>query len=177
MASNKNTDIETQTLLDSIKNPNSNRTSTIGGLRERGLENAEALRASLLESFKSTHEICIRTQKRDSHSFSKSILGIFGNTSKSSTLIQAEQMQEALAYLHRELTNLITGFKDDAGRYRVKNEGSETLFNEKVNKVIDEGLKKMPEGKLLIHLKNQLEDFKRSQLPKPPPPLSSSRKT
>lgn len=187
MAIQKKSDIETQTLLADIVNVNSTRTNPIGGLEERGLQNAEALRASLLESFKSTHEIGERTKERDSHSFSKSILSIFGNTSKSSTLIQTEQMQEALAYMHRELTNLIRGAKDDYGNYRIiedrenktlANQKSETRFNEQVNKIINEGLKKMPEGKLLGHLKNQLEDFKRAQsLPRVPPPMSSSRKT
>lgn len=76
----------------------------------------------------------------------------------SPTTASAEKMQEALAFMHREITNLIKGSTDNYGRLRIA--GGETKFNRQLLDIVDKAMKQMPEGQLKSPLKEQMEGIK-----------------
>ncbi len=126
--------IETTALLEGIANPNSNRVTKNYVLEAVGLASAERLRDKVLESFKVIHEINIHAQQANSQSKGK-ITSAFRRSKENPTLSHSSQAQEALAYIHRELTNLISGSRNDSGNgYRFSEKGNiaadEAKFNE-----------------------------------------------
>lgn len=147
--------IETTMLLNDISNFRSDRTKPNYYLDNPVHDNAEKLRASLLEAFKAVHEINNESQKRDSNNLLKQMKGkIFSRNTQSSATQNSALMQEAFAYMHRELTNLLTATGED--RKRINDE----TFTRKVNEIICKGSAKFPKGELQAPLKKQMEQIK-----------------
>ncbi|MGE3319211.1 MAG: hypothetical protein AB7I18_07930 [Candidatus Berkiella sp.] len=155
---NKPADIETTTLLEALASPNSYLTTANPGLTG-SLENAEILRQALLNTFKNVNRIHAASQNQTlPNIISKKIVSLFKNEPQGSTAKNAQQMQEALAFMHRELTNLITASKDQGDRFRI--EDAEKNFEIKIKDIIAKGMKSMPKGALKSPLREQMEGIK-----------------
>lgn len=142
--------IETTMLLNDIADFRSSRTKPNYVLNNPEHNNAEILRASLLNAFKTVHEINLGSQKKDFGTINK-VRTLFNKSSQSSTTRNSAIMQEAFAYMHRELTNLLTATGKDNERIDDK------TFNKKVNEIVSKGFEKIPKGELQAPLEKQME--------------------
>lgn len=119
---------------------------------------AETLRQACLNTFKNVNKIHSESSTRDSK-ISRKLVSQFKSQSYSSTTANADKMQEALASMHREITNLITGALDNKGRLRIA--GGETTFNKRLIEIVDKAMSKMPQdSQLKSPLKEHMEGIK-----------------
>ncbi len=152
-------DIETKTFLADIKNPNSSRASMNSELAQKNQYNsqsqvnAESLRTTLLNGFKAVHAIHDSSQQNNKNPVFKSFTSLFNKSKPNITAIQAAAIQEAFAYMHRELTNLLVATGEDRKRL------SDETINKTMDEIIKKGVENLPKGPLQGPLKQQMEAF------------------
>ncbi len=153
-------DIETKSFLADIADHHSSRPSENYDLvlksqyNTQSQVNAEALRASLLEGFKAVHAIHDASQQSHKKSLNTRLTSLFNKSKPNMTAVHSAAMQEAFAYMHRELTDLLVATGPDRKRL------TEATVDQKMDEIIKKGVEKLPTGTLKGPLKQQMENFK-----------------
>lgn len=156
----RESDIETKAFLADIANPSSSRVSAnydlalISQDNTQSQVNAEALRTALLEGFKAVHEIHEAAQHRNRTSVNTTLTSFITKNKPSRTAVHSAVIQEAFAYMHRELTNLLVATGPNRNRL------TDDTIDQKVNEIIKKGVEKLPKDNLKEPLKQHLMAFK-----------------
>lgn len=152
-------DIETQTFLADIKNPNSSRASMNSELAQKNQYNTqsqvnvESLRTTLLDGFQAVHAFHESSHQNNKKSAYKNFTSLFNKSKPNMTAVHAAAIQEAFAYMHRELTNLLVATGPDRKRL------SDETIDKKMAEIIKKGNDMLPKGTLQGPLKQQMESF------------------
>ncbi len=134
--------VETKQLLAEIENIHTNRVGEHGLLVivEPSMVAANKFRADLVDIFKEVNQELVLANKPEKNNARKAITKAFRG--KKVPNDDGERIQEAAAYMNRELTNLIQAAKDQNGKFRIP----EHVYNKKLAEILNKGMEMMPQG-------------------------------